>query len=242
MRRNRHSGGRHLKGSIDLAATIHQRVSLATPNLSRILERLYLELKHEGDDWIICKVGSSEPLFSSKKSREVLDWLLQIYIPDLLATNSVPPPSPSPEKLASMARSKPDTLRIAFARIISSSSWSSCGSGDSFRARSHKETTKATTPRGQRTRFGMTLYRRGEPVFKTEQRSRHNGCTGALSLRDLVLSVRLQLVMIRRRRCVTRRLGLKHSHFLLGHLDRRRCGVRPVPVSQCIYVRNPFKG
>ena len=33
-------------------------------------------------------------------------------------------------------------------------------SGDSFRARSHKETAKATTPRGQRTRFGMTLYRR----------------------------------------------------------------------------------
>ena len=63
-----------------------------------------------------------------------------------------------------------------------------------------------------------------------------------LELRDLVLSVRLPLAMIRRRLCVTRRLGLKRSHFLLSHLDRRRCGVRPVPVSQCIYVRSPFKG
>jgi hypothetical protein len=33
--------------------------------------------------------------------------------------------------------------------------------GDSFRARSRKETTKATTPRGQRTRFRMTPYRCG---------------------------------------------------------------------------------
>jgi len=30
-----------------------------------------------------------------------------------------------------------------------------------FGVRSRKETTKATTPRGRRTRFGMTRYRRG---------------------------------------------------------------------------------
>jgi hypothetical protein len=47
-----------------------------------------------------------------------------------------------------------------------------------------------------------------ELVFKTEQSCRHNGCTGILSLRDLVLSVRLPLAMIPRRLCVTRRLGL----------------------------------
>jgi hypothetical protein len=68
-------------------------------------------------------------------------------------------------------------------------------------------------------------------VFKTEQSSRHNGCTGTLSLRDLVLSVRLQLAMIRRRLCMTRSLGLKRSHFLLSQLDRRRCGVGPF---QCL--------
>ena len=55
-----------------------------------------------------------------------------------------------------------EALMIAFTRIMSSSFFGvHAGSVDSFGARSRKETTKATTPRGQRTRFGMTPYRRG---------------------------------------------------------------------------------
>jgi hypothetical protein len=56
----------------------------------------------------------------------------------------------------------PEAFMIAFTRIMSSSFFGvHAGSVDSFGARSRKETTKATTPRGQRTRFGMTPYRRG---------------------------------------------------------------------------------
>jgi hypothetical protein len=49
-------------------------------------------LKHEGDNWNLYK--GDLLLFSSTNSREVLDWLLQVYVTGLLATGTVPPPPP----------------------------------------------------------------------------------------------------------------------------------------------------
>jgi hypothetical protein len=80
------------KGTIDLASVIHRQVSMASPTLLRLLDRLYLELKHEGDNWNLYK--GDLLLFSSTNSREVLDWLLQVYVTGLLATGTVPPPPP----------------------------------------------------------------------------------------------------------------------------------------------------
>ena len=97
------SGGRHPKGSIDLASVIHRQVSVAQPTFRRLLERLYLELKHEGTTYSLCKgdlvlFESTDPHYA-KAQRQVLNFLLQDYIPDLLATGTVPPPPPEdPDK------------------------------------------------------------------------------------------------------------------------------------------------
>ncbi len=88
--------GPRSKGTIDLHSVVHRQIGMAMPTLRRLLERLYLELKHEGDNWNLYK--SDLLLFSSPNSRAVLDWLLTVYVTDLLATNSVPPPPPLTEK------------------------------------------------------------------------------------------------------------------------------------------------
>jgi hypothetical protein len=85
------------KGSIDLYGVIHRQVSMASPTLLRLLNRLYLELKHEGPNWNLYK--GEQLLHSSTSSREILDWLLKVYVTDLIATGTVPPPPlEDPEK------------------------------------------------------------------------------------------------------------------------------------------------
>jgi hypothetical protein len=97
------SGGRHPKGSIDLHTVIYRQVSMGQPVVRRLLERLYLELKHEGDTYAIHKgdlvlYSSTDPNYA-KAQRQGLNFLLQDYIPDLLATGTVPPPPPEdPDK------------------------------------------------------------------------------------------------------------------------------------------------
>jgi hypothetical protein len=72
---------------------------------------------------------------------------------------------------------------IAFTRIMSSSFFGvHAGSVDSFGARSRKETTKATTPRGQRTRFGMTPYRRGAIACDTLSCSSFHPLMGSMPI------------------------------------------------------------
>ena len=91
------------KGSIDLYSVIHRQVSMGQPVVRRLLERLHLALKHEGTTYSLCKgdlvLYTSTDLHYAKAQRQVLNFLLQDYIPDLLATGTVPPPPPEdPEK------------------------------------------------------------------------------------------------------------------------------------------------
>ena len=69
------SGGRHPKGSIDLHSAIHRQMSMASPTLRRILERLYLHLKQEGSTYTLCKgdlvlYSSTDPHYA-KAQRQV---------------------------------------------------------------------------------------------------------------------------------------------------------------------------
>jgi len=76
---------------------------MASPTFLRLLNRLYLVLKHEGPTYTLCKgdqvlYSSTDPHYA-KAQRQVLNFLLQDYIPDLLASGTVPPPPPEdPDK------------------------------------------------------------------------------------------------------------------------------------------------
>ena len=91
--------GPRAKYSIDLAAVVHRQVSMSTPTFRRLLDRLYLELKHEGPRWNLYK--GDQLLFSGThpNAKDVVDWIMKIYVPELLHTGTVPPPPPEdPEK------------------------------------------------------------------------------------------------------------------------------------------------
>lgn len=87
-------GKNYAKNSINLERINPREVSLSTPTFARILRRLSLELKHEGPNWNLYRGDLLLFAGTNSNAKDVVDWIMKTYIPDLIVTGSVPPPPP----------------------------------------------------------------------------------------------------------------------------------------------------
>ena len=96
-------------------------MSFARTSFGRLLTRLHLEYKHEGDhhnlyrevppevwfegDKLFKRMLPPQLVYSGTDTTKLVDWVVGEYVPELLRTGTVPPPpEPSPEEKAKALR------------------------------------------------------------------------------------------------------------------------------------------
>ena len=96
-------------------------MSFARTSFGRLLTRLHLEYKHEGDhhnlyrevppevwfegDKLLKRMFPPQLVYSDTDTSKLVDWVVGVYVPNLLATGTVPPPpEPTPQEQAKALR------------------------------------------------------------------------------------------------------------------------------------------
>ena len=101
------------KYAFNLYALNRRNMSFARTSFGRLLTRLHLEYKHEGDhhnlyremppevwfegDNLLKRILPPQLVYSSTDTSKLVDWVVGVYVPNLLATGTVPPP-PAPKR------------------------------------------------------------------------------------------------------------------------------------------------
>ena len=107
---NPETGSTHSpKYSFNLHSLNRRNMSFARTSFGRLLTRLRLEYKHEGDhhnlyrevppevwfegDKLLKRMLPPQLIYTGTDTSKLVDWVVGVYVPELLRTGTVPPPT-----------------------------------------------------------------------------------------------------------------------------------------------------